>query len=188
VSQQELLISVAAALDRLGISYMLTGSVASSLYGEPRLTHDIDLIVRVDAGNAAGIVKAFPSPRYYLDPRETIEEMVRESSMFNLIDTGSGDKVDFWVLTSSPFDTERFRRRVRVEAFGVAVWVSSPEDVILSKLSWSVQAGGSEKQFRDALRVFEVQRASLDLSYCDQWAERLGAKALWQQLRAEAAT
>ena len=84
--------------------------------------------------------------------------------MFNLVDTGSGDKVDFWILTSSPFDEECFRRRVKVALFGVAVWVPSPEDVILSKLDWSALAGGSEKQFQDALRVYEVQRANLDVS------------------------
>ena len=129
MSQQELLTSVSAALDSMGIDYMVTGSVASSFYGEPRLSHDIDVLLHVTA------------------------EMVREESMFNLVDTDSGDKVDFWILTSSPYDRKRFRRRVRVNAFGAAVWVSSSEDVILSKLSWSLKAGGSEKQFRDALRV-----------------------------------
>lgn len=188
MSQQELLINVAIALDRLGIPYMLTGSVASSLYGEPRLTHDIDVIVQVVPEKAGRLIKSFPPPRYYLDSRETIELMVREASMFNLIDTSSGDKVDFWILTSTSFDTERFRRRVRLKAFGAAVWALSPEDVILSKLSWSVQSGGSEKQFHDALRVFEVQRAALDLSYCERWTEPLGVTALWERLRAESAT
>lgn len=188
MSQQELLTTVAAALDRLGIPYMLTGSVASSLYGEPRLTHDIDVIVRLAAEDAPRLAGSFRQPRYYLDSADAIAEVVREASMFNLIDTESGDKVDFWILTASPFDDERFRRRVKVALFGASVWVPSPEDVILSKLSWSALAGGSEKQFQDALRVFEVQRASLDLSYCEKWAAHLGVTATWERLRAEAAT
>ncbi len=186
MSQQELLTAVAAALGRLGIQYMVTGSIASSLHGEPRLTHDIDVIVQVTVENAIRLAGAFPPPRFYLDPPEAIAEMVREESMFNLVDTASGDKVDFWILTSSPYDQERFRRRVCVDAFGAEVWVSTSEDAILSKLSWSVRAGGSEKQFRDALRVFEVQQGRLDVAYCDRWAAALGVQELWDRLRTEA--
>ena len=103
---------------------------------------------------------------------------MQEESMFNLVDTASGDKVDFWILTSSPYDTERFRRRVRVDVFCAAVWASSSEDVILSKLSWSMRAGGSEKQFRGALRVLEVQQGSMDVAYCERWAASLGVQEL----------
>jgi hypothetical protein len=159
VSQQELLTSVSAALDSMGIEYMVTGSVASSFYGEPRLSHDIDVLLHVTAESAVRLA---------------------------IVDTDSGDKVDFWILTSSPYDRERFRRRVRVDAFGAAVWVSSSEDVILSKLSWSMKAGGREKQFRDALRVFEVQEGRLDVAYCKQWAAALGVQELWDRLLAEA--
>jgi len=186
VPQQELLIKVAAALGTKGIPYMLTGSIASSLYGEPRLTHDIDVIVQVTAESAIKLAISFPKPRYYLDEAQSIVDMVREASMFNLIDTESGDEVDFWILTDSSFDRERFRRRVQVAVFGTSIWVPSPEDVILSKLSWSILAGGSEKQFRDALRVFEVQHAKLDLAYLEKWALHLGATDLWRRLLAEA--
>lgn len=187
MSQQQLLTDVAGVLDRYGIPYMLTGSIASSLYGEPRLTHDIDVIVQVSARDALTLAESFPPPRYYLDDKESIEETVRQQSMFNLIDTQSGDKVDFWILTGTSFDQERFRRRVRISVFGAMVWVSSPEDVILAKLNWAILSGGSEKQFTDALRVFEVQRNDLDLSYCEAWAGTLGATALWKRLLAEAA-
>jgi hypothetical protein len=93
VSQQELLIGVAAALDAQAIAYMLTGSMASSFYGEPRLTHDIDIVVQVTAQGALKLADSFPPPR-------CIEEMVRQDSMFNLIDTHSGDKVDFCRLAT----------------------------------------------------------------------------------------
>lgn len=67
MSQQELLIGVARHLDGNGIPYMLTGSIASSLYGEPRLTHDVDVIVSMTVESAAGIAQVFPPPRYHLD-------------------------------------------------------------------------------------------------------------------------
>ncbi len=186
MSQQELLIEVAAALEGHGIAYMVTGSIASSLFGEPRLTHDIDVIVQVSAQDALKLAGSFPPPRYSLDDRESIEEMVRQASMFNLIDTHTGDKVDFWILTGSPFDRSRFDRRRCVSVFSTMLWVSSPEDIILAKLRWADLSGGSEKQFRDALRVFEVQREDLDTRYCAMWAENLGVAALWERLLAEA--
>jgi len=64
--------------------------------------------------------------------------------------------------------------------------VSSPEDTILAKLRWAKLSGGSEKQFRDALRVYEVQHPNLDLVYLQQWALQLSVSYLWARLRNEA--
>lgn len=186
MSQQELLIGVAAALDVRGIAYMLTGSIASSLFGEPRMSHDIDVIVQISPGEALALSSSFPPPRYYLDDEQSIEETIRRASMFNLIDTHTGDKVDFWILTASPFDQSRFQRRRRVSVFGSTVWVPSPEDIILAKLRWADLSGGSEKQFQDAIGVFDVQHEGLDMRYCEEWAGRLGVTPLWERLLAEA--
>jgi hypothetical protein len=69
--------------------------------------------------------------------------------MANLIDTVSGDKADFWLLTETPFDYSRFTRRYHEELMGMRIAVSSPEDTILMKLRWSKMSGGSEKQFSE---------------------------------------
>jgi hypothetical protein len=106
--------------------------------------------------------------------------------MFNLIDSSSGDKADFWLLTDDPFDRERFARRLRVEALGLPLSVSTPEDTILMKLRWSAQAGGSEKQLNDALRVYELQAGSLDEGYLDEWALRLDVAAALTAIRRSA--
>ena len=102
------MIAAAPYLDEHGIPYLLTGSIASSLYGEPRLTHDIDVVVSISVEAAVDLARAFPPPWYYLDDRESIREMIDASSMFNLIDTQTGDKIDFWILTDEPFDRSRF--------------------------------------------------------------------------------
>jgi len=57
--------------------------------------------------------------------------------MFNLIDVSTGDKVDFWILSDSPFDLSRLQRRKRLNLSGALAWVSSPEDIIIAKLSWA---------------------------------------------------
>lgn len=110
MSQQELLKKVLQALDEAGIQYMVTGSIASSLQGEPRSTHDIDLVVAIARTDAEKLVKAFPSPDFYLDEGSIIDAIDRQG-MFNLIDVNSGDKVDFWILTNEPFDLSRFARK-----------------------------------------------------------------------------
>jgi hypothetical protein len=185
VSQQELLIAVVTELDRVGVAYMLTGSFASSLQGEPRATHDIDLVIAVDPAAVPALARVFREPGYYLDEASAAESM-RAGRMFNLINVVTGDKVDFWPLADEPFDHARFGRRQRVEVAGRPVHVSSPEDTILMKLNWSRQSGGSEKQFGDALRVYEVQAGGLDHAYLETWAERLGVVGLWRRLLREA--
>jgi len=174
-----------AALGPLGIDYMLTGSLASSAQGEPRSTHDIDLVVVLPAGAVAGLLAAFPPPDYYLS-EDAIRDAVKGRSMFNLLSLNDGEKVDFWLLKDEPFDQSRFARRRDETVLGMPLNVSSPEDTILVKLHWGQLAGGSEKQFTDALRVYEVQAGSLDQAYLDLWAGRLGVAALLARLRTEA--
>ena len=185
MSQQELLRKVVETLDRSGIDHMITGSVASSLQGEPRSTHDIDIVIAIQETDIKSLVGVFRSPSYYLN-EASIREAISHQSMFNLIDVTEGDKVDFWVLTSQPFDQSRFTRKYPEEVMGMRLKVSSPEDTILAKLHWAVKSGGSEKQFTDAVRVFEVQHGSLDLGYMDKWAIVLDIEEMWNRLRNEA--
>ena len=171
-------------LDRNGIGYMVTGSIASSLFGQPRSTHDIDLLVSLTAEHARILIEAFPAPGFYLS-EQSVLDAIRNKSMFNLLDVSGGDKVDFWVLRNDPFDQSRFARRRTHLALGRQISVSTPEDMILAKLAWSVLSGGSEKQLQDALHVYEVQRDVLDSQYINEWAEKLGLVTLWRRLQSE---
>lgn len=184
--QQELLKRVVDVLQAGGAEHMLVGSHASSLQGEPRLTHDIDLVVVLPPGAAERLATAFPPPDFYLD-EQSILAAVQKRDHFNLLDIDGGDKVDFWVLKDEPYARESFARRRRRESYlGITVDVMSPEDTILSKLAWAVLSGGSEKQFTDALRVYEVQWKGLDLAYVERWADALGVRELWERLKQEA--
>jgi len=106
--------------------------------------------------------------------------------MFNLIDINEGDKVDFWILTEEPFDKSRFARKYIEGIIGVNMKVSAPEDTILAKLRWAKLSGGSEKQYTDALRVYEVQYANIDFSYLNSWVKELQIEDLWRRLQEEA--
>ncbi len=187
MSQQELLRRVIQALSRGRIRYMLTGSVASSLQGEPRSSHDIDIVVAIEKAAIADLVHSFPPPRFYLNA-ESVAQAVARRDMFNLIDSHTGDKVDFWLLTDQPFDRMRFSRRRVEEVMGLQIAVSAPEDTILAKLRWAKLSGGSKKQFTDALRVYEVQSGNLDIAYLQDWANKIGVKDLLEEIEAEAET
>ncbi len=185
MSQQELLKKVIHALETAGIEYMVSGSVVSSLQGEPRLTHDIDVVVAIQESKAGLLARDFPPPDYHLD-ENSILEAIKNKRVFNLIDVTSGDKVDFWMLTDEPFDTSRFKRRHSQEVMGFQLVVSSPEDTILMKLKWAKLSEGSEKQYTDALRVYEVQYGKLDMDYLAEWSRRLGVDALLKKIQQEA--
>jgi hypothetical protein len=185
MSQQELLKRVLQTLNQAGIEYMLTGSIASSLQGEPRSTHDIDLVVAIQRPQMNRLIRAFTPPDFYLD-KDAILDAIQRKSRFNLINIKSGDKVDFWLLTDEAFDKSRFSRRGREKFMGITLRVSSPEDTILAKLRWAKMSGGSEKQFTDALRVYEVQYGKLDLEYLERWAEKLDVETLWNRLKKQA--
>jgi hypothetical protein len=185
MSQQELLSRVVTVLDDLGIDYMLTGSYASSMQGEPRTSHDVDLVVALADDTASNLFRAFPESTYYLS-MQAIQEALRERRMFNLLEIATGHKVDFWMLTDEPFDASRFARKRVEQSQGTWLKVSSPEDTILAKLDWCRKCGVSEKQFTDALRVYELQGSLLDLAYLNEWAKRLGVEDLWDRIQAEA--
>jgi hypothetical protein len=185
MSQSQLLKKVLAVLESSGTPSMLTGSFASSMQGEPRLTHDIDLVVAIESQGTAALLAEFRSPDYYLD-EQAAAEAIRSGSMFSLLDIGAGDKVDFWLLTDDPFDQARFARR-RAERFeDIILHVSSPEDTILMKLRWAEMSGGSEKQMADVRGVFHQQSEGLDLTYIERWASRLGVAHLWESVRMSA--
>jgi hypothetical protein len=185
MSQQKLLERVIGVLEKSEIPYMVTGSIVSSLQGEPRSTHDVDMIVAIRKSQAHTLATAFSSGDFYLD-EQSIEEAIDKQSMFNLLDISSGDKVDFWMLTDESFDVSRFSRKYVEEFRGFKMYVSSPEDTILAKLRWARLSGGSEKQFMDVLRVYEVQHEKLDPSYLEHWTKQLGVGSLWQRVKDEA--
>lgn len=185
MSQQELVNKVIRVLESCGIQYMATGSVVSSLQGEPRATHDLDLVVAIEPAQVKEVISAFPPPEYYLD-FDAAKEAIQMKGTFNLIDVKGGAKVDFWLLTDEPFDKARFARAIEENVFGVKMRISSPEDTILMKLKWAELSGGSEKQFHDAQRVFEVQYDKLDLAYIDDWALKLKVENLWHRLKKDA--
>jgi len=183
MNQQEFLSQVVGRLQEAGLQYMLTGSVASGRYGEVRSTLDIDIVVDAQWPGVQEFARSFGDDYYVSE--DAARQAWQRRSMFNIIHGPSGQKADIIFRKARDFGRLAFSRRRRETVFGVAVDIISPEDIILAKLEWSTK-GESERQYRDAVRVAEVQGPALDLAYMRKWADELGVVDLLERLLNEA--
>jgi hypothetical protein len=179
VNDKELLVDALGRLNRVGLPYMLTGSMASNYWGIPRTTHDLDFVIQLPAASIPKLLSEFAGE--FALHEDSIRAAFRPPYQFNAIDTRSALKIDFWLLRPVPFEQEMFRRRVNVTVFGEPAWISTKEDVILHKLFWN-QITPSERQLGDAAGVVAIQRESLDLEYLKRWAAELDVVTVLEQL------
>ena len=184
MSQFELLKEVVRFLTSSDIPYMLTGSIVSSFQGEPRSTHDIDMMILLKKENIPSFIQSFSSPIYYVD-EDRVLNAIQFRKMFNLLNTMTGDKVDFYILPENDYEITRFKRKIQENINGMMFWITTPEDTILSKLRWCKLSNNSEKQFKDALRVFEIQYDILDFTYIQEWITELNLGDLYRRLQVE---
>jgi len=180
MSLADLLGRIVDRLGAAGIPHMLAGSVASSFHGEPRTTHDIDIVVDPTRDQLLAFVRALPGDEYYVDEDVALDALQRRAQ-FNVIDQRTGWKVDLIVRRDRPFSIEEFGRRRAATLFGVAVDVASPEDTIIAKLEWT-RAGESERQLRDIAGILRVSGDTLDRAYLQRWIDDLELGAVWAKV------
>jgi hypothetical protein len=170
VSALALLAEVVTALDAAGIPHMLTGSYASSFHGEPRATNDVDLVIDPSPAALAEATARLRQRSFYVGDEAAA---LSHRSMFNVIDTESGSKVDLIIRKDRAFSVSEFERRRVATVDGMAIHITSVEDLILAKLEWA-RIGGSERQRRDIEGILAVSGGSVDRAYLEHWAEELG--------------
>ena len=166
---------VSARLERGGLAYMLTGSMAMNYYAQPRMTRDIDFVVALKAQDTDTVVRLF-TPNYYVS-REDVSSSIARETLFNLIHQESVIKVDCIVRKSSPYRSAEFERRQRITIEDFSTWIASKEDLIISKLWWAKDSH-SELQLRD---VKNLAATGCDKDYIDGWTKELGLLNLWQE-------
>ena len=176
--QLEVLLDLAERLERLGIDYMVSGSMALSLFGRPRMTRDVDLVVALSEAQVDPLSAAIQDFEH--DPDE-IREAARSRRMFNLIHVERVLKFDLIVRKDSPYRREEFSRRRQHRVGPRALWVVSPEDLLLSKLAWG-KPSGSEIQLRD-VRDLMASAQALDWPYIERWAKVLDVADFLERAR-----
>ena len=184
----KVMLKTAQRLERLGIYYYVGGSLASSAYGFPRSTQDVDIIADVNEYHIDRMVNLF-SDEFYIDA-DMIREALKHKTSFNVIHLETMTKVDVYIYDDTPFADSKMsrRRRESMEADPEkSAFISSPEDVILQKLRWYNMGGRvSDQQWKDVLGVIKVQSKKIDFKYLKSWAIKLDLLNLLNQALKEA--
>jgi hypothetical protein len=177
VSVRDLLARVADLLGKAQVPYMLPGSYASSVHGTPRASQDIDIVIAPTQPQLSVLLKLLPDTEYYVSNEAALDAFVRESQ-FNVIDFATGWKVDFIIRRGREFSRTEFERRRLLELDGLALYVASPEDVLVAKLEWA-KLGASSRQIEDAAGIVRLQGGQLDTIYVQRWVDSLGLQEQW---------
>jgi hypothetical protein len=182
----EVLAHVAELLDRLGIPYVVGGSIASMQYGALRMTLDADVVIDLRPEHVDPLTDALSS-EFYVD-RMAMREALHERRSFNAIHLESLFKIDFFVTRTGPFDRSELSRAIArpgVVPGAPPIRFKTAEDVLLRKLLWFREGGeSSEQQWKDVLSLLAVQRGRLDEEYLGHWADEIGVADLLTRARA----
>jgi hypothetical protein len=164
---------------------MVSGSLASVHYGEPRLTMDVDVIVHVNESEAETLAGLFPADEFYVPPSEVIALEIRRPTRghFNIIHFATGQKADFFPSRRHPYWQWAFGRRQVARVGDDEVWFAPPEYVILWKLEF-FREGGGEKHLHDIRGMLMVNSENIDRTMLDRASTELGLEAVWHQAQA----
>jgi len=178
---------VTDVFEKMGISYAIGGSMSSSVHGIMRSTMDVDILADMRLEHIPGFVSSL-STAFYADD-EMIRDAIRHKSSFNLIHLETAYKVDVFIPKQRAFDRMQLERRVDSLIIGdpeKTIYVTSPEDIVLSKLEWYRMGGEvSDRQWRDILGVVKTKAEQLDLIYLRHWAQILKVGDLLEKVLSE---
>jgi hypothetical protein len=177
---------VARAIEAVGGSYFVGGSVASSLQGEPRATNDVDVVFEIPLGRIQAFVAAL-GVDFEVDV-DMLRDALLHGRSCNIFFLPMVMKVDLFAVGPAPYDEVEFARRapVRVRDTGETLVIKSAEDTVLRKLLWYRDGGHvSDRQWRDVLEVLRVSGDTMDFAYMTSWAERLRIEDLFARARLE---
>jgi hypothetical protein len=174
----------AGPLKSENIRYFISGSVAAMLYGEPRVTHDIDLVVFLRATDIAKLPKLYPPPEFYVPPLEVIAaEMARQQhGCFNVIHADTSLKADCFTANRDELHAWAFRNLKQYSARGLEVNLAPPEYVIVRKLEY-FREGGADKHLRDIRGILNISGEQINQADLQEWIQRRGVEAEWGEIQ-----
>ena len=177
---EQLVADVVGRLHAAEIPHMLTGSLASSWYGEPRATQDLDVVIDPSSSALDALIVGLQEDAWHVD-RAAALAALRDRGQFNAIGPDAF-KVDFIVRHDRPFSQIEFDRRQPVEILGTRTFIPTVEDMVIAKLEWA-QASDSDRQLRDVIGMVQVAGADIDVAYVEGWVQRLGLQPSWEDVR-----
>ena len=174
---------VTAVLERMGVPYFVSGSLASIYYGTVRTTQDADIVALLAIDHLSPFVRSL-NDKFYID-EEMIASAIAHHGSFNIIHRDSMFKVDIFIPEMRRFECSQIVRadeRIVSKNPTIKTRLASAEDVILAKLEWYRKGGEvSERQWRDVIGILEVQSGNLDEEYLRRYANLLGVQDLLER-------
>lgn len=171
-------------LNTAGIGYMVTGGLAAIVYGEPRLTNDVDLVVDIGPSDANRLFAMFDPSVYYVPPIEVMREQAALAAHghFNILHRDRALRADVYVAGQDPLARWAFERRVKVPLEDEPVWVAPIEYVIVMKLEYFRQSK-SDRHLRDIAAILRHSGQHVDQAALSSWITRLGLEHEWDLAR-----
>jgi hypothetical protein len=171
-------------IESVKIKYMITGAFASIVYGEPRLTHDIDLVMELNVEDIDVFMKQFPGNEFYCPPYEVIKVEVRrnERGHFNIIHHETGFRADIYIAGTDTFMQWALGNVNKIPFNGNSVRVAPPEYVIIKKLEY-YREGGSDKHLRDIKAILDISSGIIDMQQLDSFIATYSLESEWKKIR-----
>lgn len=185
----EAAVELSRVFDEIAVRHLLGGSLASSTWGEPRFTQDVDFVAELRADHVDGLVERLGPDRWYAD-EVSIREAIQRRSSFNVIRLPAMVKIDVFVPPDEGLHESKWTR-ARLAPLGAAdgprLPITSAEDIVLQKLDWFRRGEeASDRQWRDVTSLLRIRAGRLDERYLDAWAERMDLTELLDRARRDA--
>jgi len=166
-TELDILCDVTQRLKKLGIEYMLTGSLAMNFYAEPRMTRDLDIVLLLNINKIKPLIESFRDD-YYIS-EEGISDALNHNTSFNMIHNQSIIKVDMILRKNEAYRISEFQRKQKIDLLSNEIFICAKEDLIISKLLWAADSK-SEKQKTD---IINLLKTGYDANYLQQWLKKL---------------
>lgn len=180
MQEPNLFLIFAGRLNKLGIPYMITGSVASIIYGEPRLTHDIDIVIDIPCNLTDKFSSMFPFDDFYLPTKEVLtNEILRESrGHCNIIHHETGFKADIYFAGNNSFQHWALSNVKIIDFSGEQLPIAPIEYVIIKKLEF-YKEGNAQKHLRDIISMMQNSKDIIDEKLLKNYLKEFGLEKEW---------
>lgn len=173
-------------LNGSGLAYMVTGAAAVIVYGEPRMTHDLDLVLNLQKSDIPKFLTLFPEDQFYVPPAEVlhVETGRKHRGHFNLIHHDTGLRADIYLMGDDPLHHWAMKYRKKMIFDDSVIWLAPIEYVIIRKLEY-YREGQSAKHLEDIRNMIQVSGSDVDR---DRLGEMIAAHHLeneWQMVTSE---
>jgi hypothetical protein len=171
-------------LNRLEVPYVVTGATAAIIYGEPRLTNDLDLVVLLKIDDLSEFAGAFPSSAFYCPPPDVLKIEIKRPHRghFNLIHHETGTRADIYLAGEDDLHRWALSKRRQIAIESRPVWIAPPEYVIIRKLQY-YREGGSEKHMKDIAGMVALSSDQIDFQMIENMVKRYSLEKEWQKAR-----